>query len=1025
MINKFIRFFIFTILSLSASPALAQSDLFNGYTVQHFNDESGLPQNSINDLLFDRSGFLWLASQVGLVRFDGNSFKLYTPDDKPAMEANLEFLGKDNKDTLYSQTVDHFLYRNAGRNGHLLSHVNTPLLKAAWLLNNRKQLFNFCHLLEDPAPVPESEKRKRIFGYLFLHNDQFFPVDSTHVYFIYGDTLYYFDNKHLQKSGAVNSSGPQCLVLNDWLYILYKNEVRSIYAAGIRIRGPEPVGGDLLAEPGTKEEEHNYRLFSGTFNHLLAGNRLYRISRRENGSLTTQYLLDLAFATNVSGVDYNPELDLLAVSTGTDGFYFFRRNRFRHSGFPISLQQALSQYLFGPLTLLSDSTIFTNRFVFDARGKFHLVEKGTSLSQKCLFADNNENIWTAVHDLPRKLAEDLKQVKVFPTLDAPIVDYAQDGEGNLYCLTQRSLWRLDKDSFRLLFNKEQLAPKGANECITLVSSRVFWIAGETGLIEYNLKDSRAKLVPDLSGKHVRTIHPCKDGSILLGTYGQGYTYYYRNRFFNMPLDKNRFLITSHCFLEDGKGDLWITCNKGLFKVPKADLDSWCDSSGHQLYYYYYGRQDGLPTNEFNGGFNSSGLITKNGFAVMLSMKGIICFYPDSLPAYFPGGNIDITNIEIDGSTGKKADLINLPSGYNTLLLEVSCPFLGNKNNLSLGYCLKGLNNEWKDVPEDGVINLSRLGPGNYTLRIRKVNGFGKDNYTYREWPLVVLPHFYQTSWFMLVFLLVLVLLLILLVQLRLTLIEKQKEIRSKAEKLKGTVVALEDTVKKLQESQKALKQINKVREKLISLVIHDLRSPLRFLTLFTSDLHDNQDKFSAVALKERTYLIKKGANDIYHFSEDFLLWVTSQKDNFSVSRRLFPIKPLLQEIHDFFREQVQQKGNRFDYEADEDLSIFSDPHILITIIRNLVDNANKYTDQGNIRVKAYGGEDCIIISVSDTGKGMSREQIEAFLQNENLEDVTSGTQLGHKFIFDLTRSINGTVSIESSPNEGTVIELRF
>src|SRR4051812_12803512 len=84
-----------------------------------------------------------------------------------------------------------------------------------------------------------------------------------------------------------------------------------------------------------------------------------------------------------------------------------------------------------------------------------------------------------------------------------------------------------------------------------------------------------------------------------------------------------------------------------------------------------------------------------------------------------------------------------------------------------------------------------------------------------------------------------------------------------------------------EQSAQALMQSSNLREKLISLVIHDLRSPLRFLTLLAGDLLDNQSKYSPEEVRERMYWIKKGAQDTYNFSEDFLLWVTSQRDNFT------------------------------------------------------------------------------------------------------------------------------------------------
>jgi signal transduction histidine kinase len=264
---------------------------------------------------------------------------------------------------------------------------------------------------------------------------------------------------------------------------------------------------------------------------------------------------------------------------------------------------------------------------------------------------------------------------------------------------------------------------------------------------------------------------------------------------------------------------------------------------------------------------------------------------------------------------------------------------------------------------------------------------------------------------------------ILLAQKWHQLAEKKREVRRNQQTLSHTVTQLKDTVVRLQESEKALVKTSAQREKLISLVIHDLRSPLRFLTMLAGDLYDNQPELSLAEMKERAYLVKKGALDVYNFSEDVLLWITSQKDNFSISSRRFPIRPLLQEIYDFFSEQVQQRGNQLSYEVGADLLIYSDPHVLITIIRNLVDNANKYTSQGSIRISAARQGMNVLICISDSGQGMSPRQIAAFLGEDNLENVSSGSQLGHKFIFDLTRRLDGVLSVESEELKGTRISL--
>src|SRR6202012_1251606 len=181
MINKFIKILIFVALSLAVTPGLTQPDTVKGYSVQHFNDENGLPQNSISDLLFDKAGYLWLASQVGLVRFNGVSFKLYYPDDKPIMESNIVYLGKNEKGGIYFQTDDHSLYCYPGDNSQFLSPMNTAALKKPLLLNTRKQVFDFTSFLQHTPPGPETGRRKQIFLELFDHPGNFYAADTSHL----------------------------------------------------------------------------------------------------------------------------------------------------------------------------------------------------------------------------------------------------------------------------------------------------------------------------------------------------------------------------------------------------------------------------------------------------------------------------------------------------------------------------------------------------------------------------------------------------------------------------------------------------------------------------------------------------------------------------------------------------------------------------------------------------------------------------------------------------------------------------
>ena len=500
MINKFITFSCLTILSLCVTPVQAQPDSLYGYSIQHFTDENGLPQNSINDLVFDKDGFLWLASQVGLIRFTGSSFKLYYPDDKPIMESNVALLGRGSNGTdIYFQTTDHNLYCYPGNNSHLLSPVNTPAMQAPTLLNDRRQLFDFTHFLhpgrsggQHPGGADreggerhpggagsaresgqDSVKRQRIFRDLSGNNGNFFVIDSTHLYLRYSDTLYYYDDKDLLPLSGCMGNSLQYLAIREKFYILRADSVISVYEKGQKTGNSYAIGGDLRAAfAGRRHHPASFRLFTGDTDHLLADRDLYRIYVGSNGRLETKFLLRPDFATHITRIDYNTGLQLLIITTETDGFYFLHKSPFRSLSFPAPLQQQLSQYLFGPMALRDGREILTDQFIFDPSGKFSLVSGISPIWQKCLYVDEKEHVWSAVFNLPRQLTADMKVVKVFPAVDGQIVDYAEDEKGQLYCLTENSLWRLQADSFTRILNNAQLSVNGPNKTMRLAAPQI-------------------------------------------------------------------------------------------------------------------------------------------------------------------------------------------------------------------------------------------------------------------------------------------------------------------------------------------------------------------------------------------------------------------------------------------------------------------------------------------------------------------------------------------------------------------------
>src|SRR6202012_279664 len=115
-----------------------------------------------------------------------------------------------------------------------------------------------------------------------------------------------------------------------------------------------------------------------------------------------------------------------------------------------------------------------------------------------------------IDNSPRRLNANLATEGILPALDGIVVDYTDDRNGHLYCLTTRSVWIFEKDGFRRIYT---LPSEGETQAFALVGTHSLWVCHSGGLTEYDLVSGKAHLVPELKGASVRAIHVCKDGSV--------------------------------------------------------------------------------------------------------------------------------------------------------------------------------------------------------------------------------------------------------------------------------------------------------------------------------------------------------------------------------------------------------------------------------------------------------------------------------------------------------------------------------
>jgi K+-sensing histidine kinase KdpD len=230
---------------------------------------------------------------------------------------------------------------------------------------------------------------------------------------------------------------------------------------------------------------------------------------------------------------------------------------------------------------------------------------------------------------------------------------------------------------------------------------------------------------------------------------------------------------------------------------------------------------------------------------------------------------------------------------------------------------------------------------------------------------------------------------------------------------------------KVDERTSELEQSTVIKERLLSVIMHDMRSPMFSQALMIDHLHRNYRKFSEPELNELFFLLKDSSNRICQFSTDFLTWYDSQKKGFSIRRENIALLDFVKETTALYSNIAHRKGLYFNCDIPSGLVLTSDRNILAIVVRNLVDNAVKYTGAGSVGISASQKNGHIQIQVKDTGQGMTDFKI-AEITSFNEKD-TNGTvsTFGYRFIMELVRKLNGEVDIDSAPARGTTVVVRF
>lgn len=308
--------------------------------------------------------------------------------------------------------------------------------------------------------------------------------------------------------------------------------------------------------------------------------------------------------------------------------------------------------------------------------------------------------------------------------------------------------------------------------------------------------------------------------------------------------------------------------------------------------------------------------------------------------------------------------------------------------------------------------------------MRKRTGFGTNNYATKSVVLHVAPFWYETVTFYLLLVLGLMGLVYYVFKSRERAFRKRKALLEQT--VQDRTADLNKTVRELHESEQILSNINLVQEQVISAILHDVQTPLRFMS--SSALHFNRNlaHFSMKEISEFAGALSHSASEINNFTNDLLQWLIYQQGNPGINTERIDARELLQEICNLYQDIATFDGNRMELEDNGPVWVVTDRNKLKLVIRNLADNANKNCREGYIRLSARAVPDThtVELSVEDSGNGMSEEKIRELLNNvHGAHPSFKKGKLGYVLIRDFLNIIGGRLFIRSEKGAGTVVSV--
>jgi ligand-binding sensor domain-containing protein/signal transduction histidine kinase len=731
---------------------------------QAWSTENGLPQNSVHQILQTRDGYLWIATEGGIARFDGIQFTIFDQENEPAFTSNDTCcLTEDRSGALWIGTADGLVRYSEGkfRRRTVADGLPSPAVLSSILADDGSLLVStsagvakyngqgFTPLMALPSTLG------------LAPNGDVLLANST--------GLLSYDHEHLRPfqvpslpAGPIEGLGS---LTDDSMWIRTRASIL-LWSHG-HVRSWH-IGREL---PGTGVQsflaDTRGTLWVGTDQGLVT---ISSDPTVDKARLEIQPAMGAASILTM----YEDREHNLWVGTDTTGLHILRQQNFRTipslSGHAIT---AVTQATDGAIWLGSkDEGLFRYK---DGQTRNFSTRNGL-LSDiiLALAPDRDGSLWIGTPDGLSHLRGE--KIESFTSADGLPDDLIRslfiDEDETLWVGTRRGLAHRQNGRFTVLSSANGLKSNLIGAMLRS-SSNDLWIGTLDGLVR--IRDGTPATftkAQGLSGDVITSLFEDANHILWVGTKDGGLSRSSTSGF--SPINAPDLPTGIDAIVEDARGYLWLTSSRGIVRVLAADLLACGAESACAPRITAYGSSDGLPTQEISSSGHPGAWKMADGQLWFATRKGVAIVNPLDLRENHTPPPVVIERFTVDDkedhSLGSEAVI---PPGHSRYAFEYAGLSFCAPSKVHYRYILEGFDKQWTQAGSRRNAYYTNLPPRHYRFRVQASNEDGIWNDQEAEFSFVIRPPFYRTLWFLVLATLLLIILIFAAYRIRVRVIRSQ------------------------------------------------------------------------------------------------------------------------------------------------------------------------------------------------------------------------------------------------------------